>query len=171
MSSVHHHTDMFWLTLGKGSWMLHCCADLLAPPEKAELEDMAIKGLLSGDLLPKGSSVNGSPEAKGSVGVWAICWLNGSTSGLAPVQSDSWEGKGCYHYITFYPTPMPHTHTHTWLAPLVENGSDVKGSWPLNGSVTAEEEAVEGCAGLPPGATAVGVPNGSFLNRSSLIPG
>ena len=64
-----------------------------------------------------------------------------------------------------------HTHTHTWLAPLVENGSDVKGSWPLNGSVTAEEEAVEGCAGLPPGATAVGVPNGSFLNRSSLIPG
>lgn len=94
MSNVHHHTDMFRLTLGKGSWMLHCCADLLAPPEKAELEDMAVKGLLSGDLLPKGSSVNGSPEAKGSVGVWAICWLNGSTSGLAPVQSDSWEGKG-----------------------------------------------------------------------------
>lgn len=94
MSSVHHHTDVFWLTLGRGSWMLHCCADLLAPPEKAELEDMAVKGLLSGDLLPKGSSVNGSPEAKGSVGVWAICWLNGSTSGLAPVQSDSWEEKG-----------------------------------------------------------------------------
>lgn len=74
--------------------MLHCCADLLAPPEKAELEDMAVKGLLSGDLLPKGSSVNGSPEAKGSVGVWAVCWLNGSTSGLAPVQSDPWEEKG-----------------------------------------------------------------------------
>ena len=73
-----------------------------------------------------------------------------------------------YGYLTH---PHPPTHTHTWLAPLVENGSDVKGSWPLNGSVAAAEEEAEGCAGLPPGATAVGVPNGSFLNRSSLMPG
>ena len=71
-----------------------------------------------------------------------------------------------YMATSLTPPPPP-----TWLAPLVENGSDVKGSWPLNGSVAAAEEEAEGCAGLPPGATAVGVPNGSFLNRSSLIPG
>ena len=106
---------------------------------------MAVKGLLSGDLLPKGSSANGSPEANGSVGVWAICWLKGSTSGLAPLQPESLEGNGYHHiWVISLPPPPPPPHTHTWLAPLLENGSDVKGSWPLNGSVAAEEEEAEG---------------------------
>ena len=66
----------------------------MLPPLGKVLEDGVAKGLLldSEGLLPNGSSLNGSPEAKGSVGVWADCWLKGSTEkGPAPLQPESWQ--------------------------------------------------------------------------------